>query len=111
MRANVAPIQRILLHCFTGTVKQVVSGLETFPKCYFGETGLVREFNCYQKTALRRIPKGHFTLETDTPYFRPLQASACTPAFIGEFALEVRRVRGETAEEVLEFTSANTRIM
>ncbi|KAH3794874.1 hypothetical protein DPMN_148412 [Dreissena polymorpha] len=25
MGANVAPIQRILLHCFTGTVEQVVS--------------------------------------------------------------------------------------
>jgi len=111
MKANVAPTQRIHLHCFTGTVEQVVSWLETFPKCYFGVTGLVREFDCFQKAALRRIPRGHLLIETDAPYFRPLQASASTPAFIGEVALEVSRVRGQTVEEVLEFTSANTRIL
>ena len=111
MKANVAPTQRIHLHCFTGTVEQVVSWLETFPKCYFGVTGLVREFDSFQKAALRRIPRGHLLIETYAPYFRPLQASASTPAFIGEVALEVSRVRGETVEEVLESTSANTRIL
>ncbi|KAH3698119.1 putative deoxyribonuclease TATDN2 [Dreissena polymorpha] len=111
MRANVAPTQRIHLHCFTGTVEQVVSWLETFPKCYFGVTGMVKEFDNFQKTALRRIPKGHLLLETDAPYFRARQASASTPAFIGEVAMEVSRIRGKTVEEVLEFTSANTRIL
>ncbi|XP_052257965.1 putative deoxyribonuclease TATDN2 [Dreissena polymorpha] len=111
MKANVAPTQRIHLHCFTGTVEQVVSWLETFPKCYFGVTGMVKEFDNFQKTALRRIPKGHLLLETDAPYFRARQASASTPAFIGEVAIEVSRIRGKTVEEVLEFTSANTRIL
>ncbi|KAH3726335.1 hypothetical protein DPMN_052197 [Dreissena polymorpha] len=36
MKANFVLTQRIHLHCFTGTVEQVVSWLETFPKCYFG---------------------------------------------------------------------------
>ncbi|KAH3794875.1 hypothetical protein DPMN_148413 [Dreissena polymorpha] len=65
----------------------------------------------YQKTALRRIPKGHLVLETDAPYFRLLKASASTPDFIAKVALVVRRVRVETAEEVLEFTLVNTRIL
>ncbi|KAH3794883.1 hypothetical protein DPMN_148421 [Dreissena polymorpha] len=111
MTANVAPTQRIHLHCFTRTVDQVVSWLETFPKCYFGATVLVREFDSFHNAALRRTPKGHLLLETDAPFFRPLQASANIPAFIGELALEVSRVKGETVEEVLEFTSANARIL
>ncbi|KAH3884879.1 hypothetical protein DPMN_008865 [Dreissena polymorpha] len=79
--------------------------------CYFGVTELVREFDSFQKAALRRIPKGRLLLDKNAPYFRPLQASANTPAFIGEVALEVSRVRGETVEEVLEFTSANACIL
>ncbi|KAH3848779.1 hypothetical protein DPMN_091159 [Dreissena polymorpha] len=93
MRAYVAPTHRILLHCFTGTVEQVVSWLEIFAKCYFGATGLVREFDSFQKAAFRRIPKGHSLLETDAPYFRPLQVIANIPAFIGEVSLEVSRKR------------------
>ncbi|XP_052223970.1 putative deoxyribonuclease TATDN2 [Dreissena polymorpha] len=111
MTANVSPTQRIHLHCFTRTVDQVVSWLETFPKCYFGATGLVREFDSFQNAALRRIPKGHSLPETDAPFFRPLQASANISAFIGEVALEVSRVRGETLEEGFDFTSANARIL
>ncbi|KAH3848767.1 hypothetical protein DPMN_091147 [Dreissena polymorpha] len=89
MRTNVAPIQRINLHRFTGVVGQVVSWLETFPKCYFGATGLVREFDSFQKAALRRIRKGHLLLDTDALYFRPLQASANIPAVFGEVAMQV----------------------
>ncbi|KAH3854515.1 hypothetical protein DPMN_097058 [Dreissena polymorpha] len=79
--------------------------------CYFGVTGMVKEFDNFLKAALRRIPKCHLLLETDAPYFRARQVSASTPAFIGEVALEVSRIRWETMEEVLDFTSANTRIL
>ncbi|MEW8547192.1 MAG: TatD family hydrolase [Candidatus Thiodiazotropha sp.] len=111
MRANVAPTQKIHLHCFGGTVEQVVSWMEAFPRCYFGFTGSVTRFDEFQKAALRKVPRGHLLLETDSPYFMPSRALANTPAFIGDVATAVAGIRKEAVEDVLDLTAANTRVL
>jgi TatD DNase family protein len=109
-KANAAPTQRIHLHCFGGTVEQIVGWLEAFPQCHFGFTNLVNQFDKYQVAALRRVPANRLLLETDAPYFKPFPtARASTPAYIGETARAVSQIRGETLEEVLRLTAENGR--
>lgn len=110
MKANVAPTQKIHLHCFGGTVEQVVSWMEAFPRCYFGFTGSVNRFDDFQKSALRKVPRSHL-LETDSPYFMPSGALANTPAFIGDVATAVARIRREAVEDILDLTAANIRVL
>ena len=111
LKTHVAPVQKIHLHCFGGTVEQVVSWLEAFPKTYFGFTESVSRFDDFQKAALRKVPRAHLLIETDSPYLKPALASVSTPAFIGDVATAVSRIRNETVQDILDLTAANTRVL
>ena len=92
-------------------MEQVVSWLEAFPKTYFGFTESVSRFDDFQKAALRKVPRAHLLIETDSPYFKPALASVSTPAFIGDVATAVSRIRNETVQDILDLTAANTRVL
>ena len=105
------PVQKIHMHCFGGTVKQMVRWLEAFTKSYFGFTESVSRFDDFQKAAFRKVPRAHLLIETDSPYFKPALASASTPAFIGDVATAISRIRNETVQDILDLTAANTRVL
>ena len=102
--------QRIHLHCFTGTKREVKKWLAAFPNCYFGYTGMVGRFTRQQKEGLMRVPANRLLLETDSPYLAPVtNVEINTPAYLGEVAHLVAQVRQEAVSVVIAATYANAR--
>ncbi|KAH3844612.1 hypothetical protein DPMN_086871 [Dreissena polymorpha] len=66
MRENVSPKQKIHLHCFAGTLDQVLGCPAAFPWCYFSISGLDACFDEVQKSAVRGIPADRLLVETDS---------------------------------------------
>ena len=102
--------QRIHLHCFNGSSTTAKSWSKAFPNCHFGFTGLVKKFNTTQRNALAWVPLNKLLVETDAPYL-PVHDDQTlnTPAFIGDVASEVARVRMMPIEHVLQATEQNGR--
>ncbi|KAH3707444.1 hypothetical protein DPMN_066850 [Dreissena polymorpha] len=109
MQKNVSPTQRIHLHCFTGTLDQVLSWSVGFPWCYFSISGLVARFDEVQKSAVRGIPADRLLVETNSPYLRVLSNKDNTPAYVGEVANAVAQIRKVTLGEILRTTAENGR--
>ncbi|MES9883066.1 MAG: TatD family hydrolase [Sedimenticola sp.] len=102
--------QRIHLHCFNGGPNELRAWRTAYPQCYFGFTGLVKSFDDQQQEALRQVPADRLLVETDSPY---LSASSShevnTPAYLGEVADLVGRIRGESVATILSTTLENGR--
>ena len=60
------------LHCFSGPPDVVKAWLHEFPNTYFGFTNMVKNFNFIQRQGLKAVPQNHLLLESDAPYFRPV---------------------------------------
>lgn len=69
LKTHVALVQKIHLHCFGEIVEQVVSWLGAFLKIYFALTKSTSRFDDFQKAALRKVPRAHLLIESDSPYF------------------------------------------
>ena len=104
------PEQRVHLHCFGGGVQQLREWRRAFPDCHFGVTGKVVHFNREQREALCKIPLDRLLVETDAPYMPMLHGLRTTsPAYIGDVAAAVSRVRGDSIDAILLATEANGR--
>ena len=100
--------QKMHLHCFTGTRSDVEDWLEEFPNCYFGFTARASTFNQFQLEGLRSVPHDRILVETDSPYM-PVEGEnhTNTPAYIGDVAQLIARLRGVPVEELLAVTVTN----
>lgn len=102
------PLQKFHLHCFTGYRDQVEDWLDDFPNTYFGFTAKVASFNLHQQEGLRSVPADRLLLETDSPYFQVDSNNFVnTPAYLGDVANLVARIRGVRLEDVLDVTLTN----
>ena len=54
-------------HCFSGSVDELTTWLQTLPNCYFGITKLVIE-NEKIREAVKEIPLSRLLIESDSPY-------------------------------------------
>ena len=72
------------------------TGIITFRK--YGGEGLVRS-----------VPQDRLMVETDAPYLAPVphRGKRNEPAFVREVAQSLAGIRGETVQEVLEYTGEN----
>ncbi len=110
MKRHCPTSQRIHLHCFSGGIEQLQEWRAAFPNCYFGFTGKVARFCRGQKEALQRVPADRLVIETDAPYMPMLPGLRnSSPAYIGEVARLVSRVRLEPMSVVLKYTVENGR--
>ena len=67
------PIHR---HCFNGSLEEANSWMKLYPCSKLGLTGLVTFHNAKEVYEIARsIPLTHLLLETDAPYFLPLELS------------------------------------
>ena len=64
--------QVIHLHYFSGPPDVVKAWLREFPNTYFGFTNMVKNFSFIQRQGLKAVPHNHLLLESDAPYFRPV---------------------------------------
>jgi TatD DNase family protein len=97
-----------VLHCFTGSAELARKALDL--GFFVSLSGIVTFKNAadLQQTA-RRLPLDSLLVETDAPFLAPVpnRGKVCEPAFVADTASFVAELRGETAEELGEATTAN----
>ncbi|MGU9977747.1 MAG: TatD family hydrolase [Candidatus Oxydemutatoraceae bacterium WSBS_2016_MAG_OTU14] len=116
LKKHRAKLSKILVHCFTGTQKELNDYLEL--DCYIGITGWIcdpkRGAHLYE--LVREIPQNRLLLETDAPYLlpkdmepKPQDKRRNEPAFLPHIAMAVARHLKMSAEELATITSANAK--
>lgn len=96
-----------VLHCYTGGPDLLEMALGKGWMISF--TGIIT-FKKYDGQALvRSIPRDRLMVETDGPYLAPVpfRGKRNEPAYVREVAEALARIRGETADEVVEYTGEN----
>jgi TatD DNase family protein len=97
-----------VLHCFTGSADLARKALDL--GFYISLSGIVTFKNAkdLQETA-RQLPADRMLVETDSPFLAPVphRGRTCEPAFVADTAAFVADLRGETADQLAEHTTAN----
>jgi TatD DNase family protein len=97
-----------VLHCFTGSAELARTALDL--GFFISLSGIVTFKNArdLQDTA-RQIPPDRLLVETDSPFLAPVphRGRVCEPAFVADTAAFVAELRGEEAETLADFTTAN----
>ena len=99
-----------ILHCFTGSVEHARRGLDLgFLISFAGNITFPKAQNI--RDAAQIAPLDRMLIETDSPYLAPIphRGQRNEPMFVIETARRIAELRGLTAEEVGEHTSANFR--
>ena len=99
---------RFEIHCFTGSREWCEKFLELGG--YIGVTGMVtfrRAENV--REILRALPEDRILLETDSPYLAPVpyRGRENNPGLLGLIAAGAAAVRGVSADELADLTTAN----
>ncbi|MCB1107592.1 MAG: TatD family hydrolase [Chlamydiia bacterium] len=102
---------RVLLHCFTGTMKEAETALER--GWLISMSGIItfKRSEALREVA-KEIPLNHLLIETDTPYLAPQSRRGKgmnEPSFISETAQMVADVKGIPLQEVAAATATNAR--
>lgn len=115
LRERIGDLGRCVIHCFTGTARDLTGYLDD--GWHIGITGWV----CDERRGVElqglvaNIPQERLMLETDAPWLLPRTMSPRPkgrrnePAFLPWVARKVAECRGESADEVAAYTSANAR--
>lgn len=104
---------RAVVHCFTGTRRELEAYLEM--GCFIGITGWVCDERRGQelRELARLIPCERLMIETDAPYLLPRnmrpqpRERRNEPAFLAHIAADIALCRGEMAEDLAAYTTAN----
>lgn len=96
-----------VLHCFTGGPGLLRTALQVGWMVSF--TGIVTFKNYGDQELVREVPRDRLMVETDAPYLAPVphRGRRNEPAFVSRVAEAVASMRGESLEEIHEYTSAN----
>ena len=100
--------QRIHVHCCLLGTEEVAAWRKAFPHAYFGYTAITARLGVDQRKALAGIPLDRLLIETDSPHLSPDRwVPIHSPAYIGEVAALVARVRQEWLQTILRATGEN----
>jgi TatD DNase family protein len=97
-----------ILHCFTGNWPHAQLALDmNFMISFAGNITFPKAQNI--REAARDVPFDRFFIETDCPYLAPIphRGKRNEPAFVVETARKISEIRGHSAEEIGQQTSAN----
>jgi TatD DNase family protein len=101
-----------VIHCFTASDSFADIALNL--GFYISISGIVTFKNArdLQATATR-LPENRLLIETDSPFLAPVphRGKPCEPAFVGDTARFLAKLRGTSAEQLGEATSANFRVL
>ena len=102
-------VDRVVLHCFTGTAEQAQKALDRGFMLSF--TGVVTFKNAHLiQEAARIIPLDRLMLETDCPYMTPApmrKQKVNEPALLVHTAKFIAELKGTTLEVVAKATTSN----
>lgn len=98
---------RLVLHCFTASLKLLEAGLAE--DCYVSFSGIITFAKYDGADAVRAVPGDRILVETDAPYLTPVpfRGRRNEPSFVGHVIESVARMRGESVAEVARATAAN----
>ncbi len=98
---------RMVLHCFTGSMRLLEAGLEA--GCYVSFSGIVSFAKFDGQEAVRTVPRDRVLAETDSPYLAPVphRGKRNEPAFVARVLEALADIRGESVEAVDACTTAN----
>ena len=99
-----------VIHCFTASGAFADAAIEI--GFFISISGIVtfRNAKDLQDTAAR-LPADRLLIETDSPFLAPVphRGKPCEPGFVADTARFLAQLRGETVEELADYTSANFR--
>ena len=101
------PGATIVLHSFSSGPELRDAGLEL--GWYFSFSGMVTFKSWTQGDTVRMVPADRLLIETDSPYLAPVpnRGKRNEPAFVAAVAAKVAEVRGVSADQIAETTTAN----
>lgn len=101
---------RGVLHCYSGSVE---TAREVFKLGWLiGVDGpLTFKNSAKLPEVVKTAPRDMLLIETDAPYLAPVpyRGKRNEPAYVVEVAKKLAEIRGETLEEVAEYTTANAK--
>ncbi|MBI1969264.1 TatD family hydrolase [Candidatus Woesearchaeota archaeon] len=89
-------IKKVLLHCFSGNMKQVKQGEE---EGYYFSIPANVTFSTHFQEMVKRININQLLTETDCPYLSPFKGQRNEPAFVVESTKKIAELKGFTLEE------------
>lgn len=98
---------RGVLHCFTGGKELLTTALDL--GWMISLTGIVTFKNYDGQELVRSIPRDRLMTETDGPYLAPtpFRGHRNVPAYVARVAEELAAIRGETPDELANYTAGN----
>ena len=98
---------RLVLHCFSGSLKLLEAGLAE--GCYVSFSGLVTFVKYDGLDAVRAVPGDRILVETDAPYLTPVphRGQRNEPSFVRHVIAGVARIRDEKIGDVADSTATN----
>ena len=108
MREEGADRVRGVMHCFTESWEVASQAIDM--GFYISFSGIVTFKNAVGiKEVAQKVPLENMLIETDSPYLAPtpFRGKINQPAYVKHVAEEIARLRGVSAEQVGEATSAN----
>jgi len=97
-----------VLHCFTENWEMAKAAMDL--GFYISVSGIVSFKNAAElRSVIRKIPKDRLLVETDSPYLAPVphRGKENQPAFVRDVAEFVAELRGESFEELAQYTTDN----
>jgi len=114
IKANSNQFPQFVVHCFTGTQKELDDYLEI--GAYIGLTGWICDAkrNLHLRESIKNIPLNRLMIETDCPYLIPKnlpvkpKKNINEPKYLPHIAAEISQLMGLELEEVKSATIKNT---
>jgi TatD DNase family protein len=97
-----------VMHCFTGTVEHARASLDLgFVISFAGNITYPKAQNIRDGAVI--VPLDQMFIETDSPYLAPVphRGKRNEPAFVREVANQIGQLRGLSADDIAELTTAN----
>lgn len=112
MLTRAGPPERLLFHCWTGTIDQLREALDLGAHISFA--GNVSYKNAAEiREAAKLVPDDRLLVETDSPYLAPVphRGKPNEPAYVAAVGAAVAEARGQDAEAVAATTTRNARLL
>lgn len=103
------PSERIVLHCFSGSLAMLERAVEA--GCYISFSGMVTFRSFAAETLVGRVPADRLLAETDAPYLAPVphRGRRNEPAFVVETIARLAELKGTDVTAMGALTRANAR--
>jgi TatD DNase family protein len=103
--------KKVLLHCFTGTIKEATEALKR--GWFISFSGIITFKKSHQlREVVKHVPLEQMLIETDAPYLAPQSKRGTTnePANVVEVAKTIAEIKNISIDSVAKTTGNNTKL-